>query len=507
MAQINVADLTFSYEGSFDCIFEGVSFSIDTNWKLGFIGRNGKGKTTFLNILLGKYDYAGKITSSVRFDYFPYQVTDTMMESCASDWMQEIKPGCEDWLVLCELAKLNTPAELLYRPFSSLSQGERTRVLLSILFSGENEFLLMDEPTSHLDRETKRQIVKYLEEKKGFILVSHDREILDNCIDHVLVLNRKSIEVQCGNFSSWWENKCRRDHFAEMENEKHLKEISILKKAASESRHWAVQNEQVKIGRDPVKEHDRPFGSRAFIGAKTKKMNKRVKNYEKRIERELLAKEGLLSDLERPAPLRLNPLVYHSKRLVYGKDVLAGYEDGNKEVLKNISFELLQGERVFLHGANGCGKSTFLKALLLAHGIKQEDRFYIKGELKLGAGLIVSYVSQDTGYLKGGLKAFCSKQGLEEPLFFSLLRQLDMERGQFSKKMEDFSEGQKKKVLIAASLATPAHLYIWDEPLNYIDVFSRMQIEELLLKYCPTMIVVEHDVRFREKVATRILEW
>ena len=72
--------------------------------------------------------------------------------------------------------------------------------------------------------------------------------------------------------------------------------------------------------------------------------------------------------------------------------------------------------------------------------------------------------------------------------------------------MEDFSEGQKKKVLIASSLITPAHLYIWDEPLNYIDVFSRIQIEELILKFRPTMLLVDHDIKFREKVATKVLD-
>ena len=74
------------------------------------------------------------------------------------------------------------------------------------------------------------------------------------------------------------------------------------------------------------------------------------------------------------------------------------------------------------------------------------------------------------------------------------------------KDMEDFSEGQKKKVLIAASLITPAHLYIWDEPLNFIDVFSRMQIEKLILQYKPTMLLVEHDIRFQEKVGTDIIK-
>ena len=505
MAQINVTNLTFGYEGSRDDVFENVSFSVDTDWKLGFIGRNGKGKTTFLNLLLGKYEYRGRIASSVRFDYFPYRITDEMAGRCASDWLSEIKPGCEKWRVLCELESLNMPAELLYRPFWSLSHGERTRVLLAVLFSGNHEFLLIDEPTNHLDQESRDQVKQYLSAKKGFILVSHDRNLLDACVDHVLVLNRRSIEVQSGNFSSWWENKRRRDRFAEAENEKHQKEIAALKKAADKSSRWADKNEQVKIGRDPIKEHDRPFGTRAHIGAKTKKMNKRVKQYEKRIARETAEKEGLLVDLEHPDKLKLNPLVYHSKRLVYGRDVTIGYNEGKNSVLQNFSFEIMQGERVFLHGGNGCGKSTLLKAILAVQGTETEQKIAISGELKAGSGLILSYVSQDTDFLKGSLQKFCRERGLEEALFYALLRKLDLDRAQFSKSMEELSQGQKKKVLLAASLIEPAHLYIWDEPLNYIDVFSRMQIEELLLEYQPTMIAVEHDACFRERVATRIL--
>ena len=119
---------------------------------------------------------------------------------------------------------------------------------------------------------------------------------------------------------------------------------------------------------------------------------------------------------------------------------------------------------------------------------------------------MISYVNQDTSFLQGSLTQFCKSQKLDKSLFFALLRQLDLEREQFSKNMEEFSEGQKKKVLIAASLQTPAHLYIWDEPLNFIDVFSRMQIEALILKYRPTMLLVDHDVRFRENIATRIIK-
>lgn len=503
MAQINVTNLTFGYEGSFEPIFENISFSIDTNWKLGFIGRNGKGKTTFLNILMGNYSYSGSISTTTVFDYFPYEIATQMYPMCASEFLMDLKPGCEEWRVICELEKLDASGELLYRPFDCLSHGERTKVLLAILFSGENDFLLIDEPTNHLDQEARNVVKQYLGSKKGFILVSHDRDLLDACIDHVLVLNRKSLEIQSGNFSSWWENKRRKDQFAESENEKHLREIGALKRAADQSSRWAKKNESSKIGFDPIAEHERSIATRSFIGAKTKKMQKRVKQYEQRMKREIEEKEGLLQDIENPVRLKMYALEYHKEVLVYAKDLSMKYEADGPAILENFDFEIRRGERVFLHGKNGCGKSTFLKALLA-----DSDYYHLlqTGTLQVGAGLTISYINQDTSFLHGDIRQFCIERGLEESLFCTLLRQLDMERTQFVKPLEDFSEGQKKKVLIAASLMTPAHLYIWDEPLNYIDVFTRMQIEELLLAYQPTMILVDHDIRFQEKIATRVVE-
>lgn len=525
MAQISVSNLTFCYEGSFDNIFENVSFLIDTDWKLGFIGRNGKGKTTFLNLLTGKLgEYQGHISTSTVFDYFPYYITDGQMEQCCADFMDNLKPGCELWRIICELEKLHLEAETLYRPFRTLSHGERTKVMLAILFSGENDFLLIDEPTNHLDQESREIVKEYLKDKKGFILVSHDRDLLDACIDHVLVLNRCTIEVQSGNFSSWWENKSRMDAFHEAENEKHRKEIRRLNKAAERIHEWADKNESTKIGYDPVKEHDRSVGTRAYIGAKTKKMQSRRTQMEKRIADEIEQKEGLLQDIEHPADIKVMPLHHHKEVLIAARDYGIAYNvepksDGVaeigqvdcKEVFQHLNFELKRGERVFLHGVNGCGKSSLIQAILSRCAPESQDADKMSamrefGMLTTASGLIVSYINQDTSHLRGSLKEYSRQNDCDESLFLAILRQLDMERVQFAKNMEDYSEGQKKKVLIAASLLKQAHLYIWDEPLNYIDVFSRMQIENLILAHRPTMLVVEHDVRFREKIATRIVE-
>ena len=104
------------------------------------------------------------------------------------------------------------------------------------------------------------------------------------------------------------------------------------------------------------------------------------------------------------------------------------------------------------------------------------------------------------------LSDFAFEHGIDESLFKSILRKLEFKRTQFDKPMEDFSEGQKKKVLIAKSLCEKAHLLIWDEPLNFIDVISRIQLEELLTECAPTILFVEHDRRFVENVATKIIK-
>ena len=137
----------------------------------------------------------------------------------------------------------------------------------------------------------------------------------------------------------------------------------------------------------------------------------------------------------------------------------------------------------------------------------EEDSINYTGNVELAANLKVSYVSQETRFLTGELKEFAKNRQLDESLFLAILRKLDFSREQFTKSIENYSEGQKKKILLAASLCEPAHLYIWDEPLNFIDVFSRMQLEQLICKFKPTMLLVEHDKTFVDKVATKVVDY
>ena len=491
MSLIKVSNLSFAYDGSYDMVFENVSFQIDTAWRLGFVGRNGRGKTTFLKLLLGELEYGGSISGGVDFEYFPYEVADK--QNLTMDVVREIAPDCEDWEVFRELSLLEVEDDVIWRPFDTLSGGEQTKVLLAALFLKGAEFLLIDEPTNHLDGKARQAVGEYLKRKKGFILVSHDRALLDGCVDHILSINKANIEVRQGNFSTWWQNKQLQDNFEIAKNEKLKKDIGRLSAAAARASGWSDRVEKSKFGQkvSGIKP------DKGNIGHKSAKMMKRSKTLESRRQAALAEKSGLLHNVERDEKLKVSPLAHYSEQLVQLEDISLFY--GDKAVCEGVSFAVNQGERVALCGRNGCGKSSILKLIC-------GEKIAYSGQLCKVSNLKISYVPQKTDHLRGTLTEYARSLDIDESIFKTILRKMDFERLQFEKDMADFSEGQKKKVLIAGSLCEQAHLYIWDEPLNFIDVISRIQIEELLLKYQPTLLFVEHDMAFAENIATKSVE-
>ena len=525
MSLISVNHLTFYYEGSSDNIFEDVSFQIDTDWKLGFVARNGRGKTTFLRLLMGEQEYRGSITTSEVFDYFPFQIKNPELNTI--DIVEELYPDYEFWKICRELILLQVDTDVFYRPFSTLSNGEQTKVMLAVLFSMDERFLLIDEPTNHLDVEARETVKEYLKGKKGFILVSHDRDFLDECIDHVLVINKTNIEVYQGNFSTWWEQKNRQDAYEMAENERLKKDIKRLTASAREKGSWADNVESTKIGSGSFVD-GKFIGSRAYIGEKSRKMQQQRKNIEKRQQRDIEEKSQLLKNIETTEDLKLFPLRHYKEELVKFDEVQIYYEkekNKNAKYLRKMNFTINNGDCVALQGKNGSGKSSIIKAIMQEANLKEAGkiidnfssqdmdneqeyvpRINYTGNITLASGLIISYIPQDSSFLKGNIMDYAKECNLETSIFLALLRKLDFPREQFEKNMEEYSAGQRKKVLIARSLCQQAHLYIWDEPLNYIDVFSRMQIEELLKTYTPTLLLVEHDKTFVDKLCNKVVD-
>ena len=513
MSIISVKNLTFRYDGSLENVFENVSFNIDTDWKLGLIGRNGKGKTTFLKLLLGEYEYKGTITKSVEFDYFPFEVKDK--ERMAIEIVNEIAPSVEDWQIIKELNLLNTDAEILYRNFNLLSGGEQIKILLISLFLKGNNFLLIDEPTNHLDIEARNNLVEYLKKKKGFILVSHDRNLLDKVVDHIISINNTNIDIQKGNFSSWQENKDRQDNFELTQNEKLRKDINRLEIASRNTSNWSDKIEKTKYNTT----NSGSSVDKGYIGHQSAKMMKRSKVLERRIDKAIEEKSNLLNNVDRADSLKIIPLESRKNPLVLAEELQIKYD--SNAIFNPVSFEVNNGDRVALVGKNGAGKSSILKLILEKSSTGNEnilqptgntnnlalvEKAEYTGTLKVANDLKISYISQSTEYLKGNLKEFAKKYEVEESIFKAILVKMGFSNSEFDKDINQMSEGQKKKILIAKSISEQANFYIWDEPLNYIDILTRIQIEEAILKYKPTLIFVEHDETFIKKISTKVIE-
>lgn len=490
--QILISHVRFGYDGAPDLVFDDFSAALDTNWRLGLIGRNGRGKTTLLRLLQGGYAYSGSITLPVEPVYFPYQVTDDTRS--AHEVCEAGAPESETWQLEREMRLLRLSPDVLERPWHTLSHGEQTKVQLAALFARDDAWPMIDEPTNHLDAFGRAQVAEYLRGKNGFLLVSHDRAFLNGCIDHVLSINRADVWVMQGNYDAWQERYDRQMTYEAGRAETLRRDIRRLDESARQAAAWASRAEK---GKFHVAESECAALDRGFVGARAAAAMKRAKNTAKRREKAAEEKHSLLQNAEQVGELRLTTLPHPKKELVRIHHGEVRY--GTRVVAKDLELVLCQGERVALRGPNGCGKSSVLRAIC---GEGQA----LHGEVQLAAGLTVSYMPQEVSHLTGSMRAFIQAQQLDETLFKAILRLCGFSREEFEHPLDGLSQGQRKKLLLAASLCKPAHLYVWDEPLNYLDVLSRVQIEKLIMQSNPTMLLVEHDAMFVERVCSRVID-
>jgi lincosamide and streptogramin A transport system ATP-binding/permease protein len=520
MSNIIIDSVDYYYDSPYAEVFSCLSIEIDTSWKTGIVGRNGRGKTTLLKLIAGEINAVkGDIHISEDVFYYPFKpgnVNDITLNVIKSSiapfslWEKEmeelIKKGDSeslskygeivesyekhngyniDSMIEKEIERVGLNHDILYQNFNTLSGGEQTRVLIISLFLRVNTFPLIDEPTNHLDMIGRKMLGEYLSNKKGFILVSHDRYFLDLCTDHIISINRNDTRINKGNFSKWKNSIDMEEEFERRKNENLKREIKSLKHAADQRKRWSFRKEKEKKG----------SANSGAIGHKSAKLMKTALNIEKRMKGKIEDKKNLLMNKEKERKLKLDRIKSPDMVLIINK---INVNLGEKCILSDFSLSLEKGERIAIVGENGTGKTTLLNAIC--------------GDIKINKGDIycpnyINYIRayQIPKWQKGYLNDYLCSGDVNINLFRNIMGVLGVGGEIFDRPLETFSMGERKKVDLCRSFISPVNFLLWDEPLNYIDLFSRQQIEDVILKYKPTMIFIEHDKYFIEKVATRIV--
>ncbi|MBO4460712.1 MAG: ABC-F family ATP-binding cassette domain-containing protein [Clostridiales bacterium] len=479
MALINIRDMSFGYDGSEDLLFENINIGIDTTWRLALAGRNGRGKTTFLKLLQGKLPYSGTISGVPQTVTFP----------------SEELPDCDEWKIRKELNLMDVDPDIIYRPMETLSGGERTKLMLAGLFATDGLYPLIDEPTNHLDRKGREKVAEYLSSKNGFILISHDRNFLDICTDHTLVITRTGVELTSSTFSTWWDNNEQRMQSEKARNDQIKKEMSSIETAMKKNAQWSNKAEAYKNRSKAPSKVAQDHWRRAYEGSKSKKLMSLSKNLESRNEKKLEEKKGLLKDFEREQKLKIEGTSHHNRTPVILKDVSL-YRYGEL-ITEKIDLTIERGAKISLQGRNGSGKSTLIKYLT---GIGEAEGITAEGDIYIAPGLKISYVGQDTSSLKGTIYEIADDRGADKTQLSTILVKMGFTKEMLTRDVDALSLGQKKFIMIALSLCEQADLYLWDEPLNYIDVYMRKEIERLVKDSDITLLFVEHDRGFAESV-------
>ncbi len=495
-------------------LFENVSFNIENNTKMGFIGANGVGKTTLFRTVLGEEDYTGEIVKSSDLRIGIMEQTPPSSESLtAYDYTLEVFSHFFDIEKEMEIIRLSLEkgegdtARLINRqealnteyirndgltfrsrtrsmllglgfleselslPMNSLSGGQKTRLSLARTLLSEANFLLLDEPTNHLDIDSVRYLEDFLRNcNKAFIVISHDRYFLDKVTNTTIELENRKISCYSGSYSTYLEKKEQAKKAAERKYENTMAEIKRIEGIIEQQKRW---NRERNI--------------------------RTAEHKQKSIDR-------LQETLEKPEEDTSKIKFRFTAERKSGNDVLKVTNlrktYGEKHLFRDVNFEVKRGERVFLLGPNGCGKSTLYK--MIKGSVDSPD-----GAVIFGTNVDCAYYDQDRSDIQGGKDVESELWDVYPKMDRTQIRgalAAFLFRGDDVFKMTDtLSGGEKARLSLLEIMLTGANFLLLDEPTNHLDIRSKEALEEAISSFEGTVFIISHDRYLINKMADKIL--
>jgi len=484
-------------------IIEDSSLNIMDGWKVGVVGLNGSGKTTLFKLISGELHADGgsvSLTAKQRFGQVRQDIPD-----CDTPLIEMVLAAHEELAALFKateteedpykiadiytrlneldaytarsraailLTGLGFKDSQMEEPFSSLSGGWRMRVALAAALFVEPEVLLLDEPTNHLDLEAIMWLEVYLAAyPHTLLIISHDRELLNKCVDHIVHVDKQKLTLYTGNYDTF-----ERERAAKLGMQQKMHEKQLAQRA-----------------------HMQAFVDRfRASAAKARQAQSRVKALEKMdLVDAVIADRAIKFAFPQPEKL--------SAPLISIQNVDVGYADG-RPVLRRIYESIDMDDRIALLGANGNGKSTMIKLIAGKLGA-------MKGEVVRSSKLRIGYFSQhqteeldvnSTPYQEMSRMVAKKHGGFKEPAVRAKLGQFGFSKVLADNRIGDLSGGEKARLLFAFMSYDAPHLLLLDEPTNHLDIDARQALVQALNDYEGAVVLVSHDPSMVERVANRL---
>ena len=496
-------------------LFRGVSFDVEARDKMGFIGANGVGKTTLFRVLSGELSpTSGTVAfeKNTRVGYmeqhscknpevsvfdelvsvFGY-LMDIERETAEVTAAIENKSGDLSTLVERQTAlieeyenrggltyKSRTRSALLGLGFSekdfdmqvgSLSGGQRSKLCLAKLLLSESNFLLLDEPTNHLDIKSVGWLEDFLRDFKGaMIIISHDRYFLDNVTNKTVELEHQKAMCYKGAYSEFVKKKQAYNESLKNKYENDIKEIKRIEGIVEQQKRW---------GRE-----------RNFITAASRQKEA------DRIKAQLVAPDSELETMR----IRFEPKFESGNDVLICRNIEKAF--GEKQLFTDVNIHIRKGERVFILGENGCGKTTLFKILT---GKIPQDR----GEFEYGANVMPGYfdqMQQNLDLSKTAIDEVWDRfPNLTQTEVRSALAAFLFTGDDVFKPLSKMSGGERARVSLLKLMLQGSNFLLLDEPTNHLDAASREELENTLLDYGGTLLIISHDRYFINKLADRVL--